>query len=211
KPLMDRIPGNDSYNVKVEWFNAEANGERVTQRDWILHTGERFPNRVEVGVLNPLALYAVRPTPVGDDLLTIHATLNSPFGNYDVDASTLEIQVDGPTRPTKLSGPLVTQRNFEHNAHYAPVEATWSWPFREDGAQPGDYTVRVTAKNLQGSATVTKTASFTIPEAGRAVGRSDAGDVILASGPETAAQTPLPAGLLLAAGVVAALVLRRRA
>ena len=212
KPLRDRIPGDAAFNVKVEWFNAEApDGSRqVTQRDWVLHTGLRFPNRVEVAVLNPLAIYGVRPTPVGDDRITIHALLNSPFGNYDVDVSTVRLEVQGPTTPRSIGAPLVVQRSFEHNHHYEPVEVTWVWPYRADAAAPGTYTVTVTAKNLQGTASVAKTATFVIPESGRAVGYSDAGEVVQAADAGEPARTPGPGlALVLVAAGAGALRARR--
>lgn len=209
-PKLDRIPGNASFNVKVEWFNAESpdGATQLTQRDWILHTGARYPNRVEVTILNPIAVYGVRPTPVGDDTVTIHALVNSPWGNYDVNTTRLELVVDGPTTPGNIPPPLVLQRSYEHNHHYAPVEATWVWKFREDGAKPGDYSVTVRAVNLQGTAVAERSARFQVPEQGRVVGYSDTGELVEAQG-QGRAETPAPAVALLAlAAVVAAL--RRR-
>lgn len=213
-PTVDRIRGNESFNILVEWFNAEApdGSLSATQRDWILHTGVRYPNRVEVGVTNPLALYSIEPTPVGNDLLTIHAVINSPFGNYDVDVSTATISVEGPSRATSIGAPLVVQRNFEHNHHYAPVELTWTWPYVQDNAQPGEYRVTVTAQNLQHTATVTKTATFVIPESGRVIGFSDTGEQVTPQQVDDApAETPgVGAALVAAAAVGGALCLRRR-
>lgn len=212
-PLVPHIPGNESFNVLVEWYNAETPDGALsyTQRDWILHTGANYANRVEITVLNPLALYSIEPTPVGNDLLTIHAVMNSPFGNYDVDAETVSIAITGPSTPTRIGDPLVVQRNFEHNHHYAPVEFTWSWPYKEDGAKPGEYKVTVTGQNLQHTATVTKTASFVIPEDGRAVGFSDTGEQVTPQQAEEApAETPGLAAAGLVAAAAAALFFRRR-
>lgn len=207
KPKVDRIPGNASFNLKVEWFNAESpdGNMQATQRDWILHTGARYPNRVEVTVLNPLALYSVRPTPVGDDTVSIHAELNSPFGNYDVNTTTLELSVEGPSIPTSIGAPLIVQRSYEHNHHYEPVDASWVWKFKDDHAKPGTYKVTVHAKNLQGTASVVKSATFVIPENGRVTGYSDKGDLVQAQGSAPTKSTPLGGLLwLAAAGVIAA-------
>lgn len=211
-PLLDRIPGDVSFNVLVEWFNAETpdGSHRLTQRDWILHTGERYPNRVEVGVLNPLAIYSVRPTPVGHDRITLHAEMNSPFGNYDVDTSTVELLVEGPTTPKTIAAPFVVQKSYEHNHHYEPVTVTWVWDYRAENAAPGEYKVTVTAKNLQGTATATKSATFVIPENGRAVGYSDTGDVVAAADAEAPAETPGPALMVLLGALALVAVLRRR-
>lgn len=212
-PLLDRIPGDDAFNVKVEWFNAEApDGTQTTQRDWILHTGERYPNRVEIPVQNPIAIYAVRPTPVGDDLLAIRTEINSPFGNYDVDPATLEITIDGPSQPASLSKPIVVQKSFIHNHHYEPVLVTWTWPFKADQAKPGEYKVTIKATNYQGTATAEKTASFVIPESGRAVGKSDDGTLVAAetTGDEPKDTPAAPVALVLAGLGALALARRKR-
>lgn len=211
EPQLDRIPGDEAFNVKVEWFNAQTpDGAQLTQRDWILHTGERYPNRVELHVVNPLALYSLRPTPIGEDLLAFRAELNSPFGNYDVDAETLEIVIDGPSRPQTLAPPRVVQKSFGHDHHYEPVLATWTWPYREQGAAPGEYTVTVRAANLQGTATVEKSAKFVIPEQGRASGFADDGALVAAEEEAPARETPMPVVVALVAVLGAALLLRRR-
>lgn len=211
-PLVDRLPGIDAFNVKVEWFNAESpdGAARVTQRDWVVHTGAQFPNRVDVTVVNPLALYSLRPTPLGTDQVSIHAVMNSPFGNYDVDVANTTMTVSGPSTPLSMNPPLVVQRSFEHNHHYEPVELTWLWNYRVDRAEPGTYTVTVVAPNLQKTATVTKSASFVIPEDGRAVGYSDTGEVVAPQGDAVEADTPFPllVGMLLIA--LAARSRRRR-
>lgn len=211
-PQLDRVPGNVSFNVKVEWFNAESpdGATQITQRDWILHTGAKFPNRVDVTVLNPLALYSVKPTPVGDDVVSIHAELNSPFGNYDVNTTTVEIEFDGPTSPSSLGEPLIVQKSYEHNHHYEPVEVTWVWNFKDDDAKPGNYKVTVRAKNLQGTALVEKSASFIIPEKGHVTGYSDSGELVEAQGQAPENATPGFGVALLVLAAVAALVSRRR-
>ena len=208
-PRIDRLPGVEAFNVKVEWFNAETpdGAVRVTQRDWVVHTGIEYPNRVDVAVTNPLALYSLRPTPLGEDRISIHAVLNSPFGNYDVDVANLTLRVEGPTTPRSIGAPLVVQRSFEHNRHYEPVELTWVWPYRAEAAPPGEYRVTVTAENLQQTASVTKSATFVVPEQGRAVGYDDTGEVVAPQGEADARETPFPAML---AVLVLALLARRR-
>lgn len=209
-PKLDRLPGIEAFNVKVEWFNVEApdGSARLTQRDWVVHTGIEHPNRVDVSVLNPLALYSLRPTPLGDDRVSIHAVLNSPFGNYDIDMPNLTMTVEGPTTPLGIGAPLIVQRSFEHNHHYEPVELTWVWDYRAEAAQPGEYKVTVSAQNLQKTASVTKSATFVVPEEGRAVGYDDAGQLVAPQGESVEKETPWPVALAL--GLVLLLALARR-
>ncbi|HET6403774.1 MAG TPA: hypothetical protein VFH78_03950, partial [Candidatus Thermoplasmatota archaeon] len=191
-PLVDRIPGDEAFNVLIEWYNAESpdGATRVTQRDWVVHTGVRYPNRVEVHVHNPLALYSLKPTPLGNDRISIHTVLNSPFGNYDVDVRNMTMTVTGPSTPRGIGAPLVVQRSFEHNHHYEPVELTWIWNYKAEGAAPGDYTVTVTAQNLQKTATVTKTARFVLADDLRAAGYDDTGAPVAPQDAPAPQETP---------------------
>ena len=211
-PLKDRIPGDEAFNTLIEWFNAETpdGAARVTQRDWVVHTGERYPNRVDVTVANPIAIYSLRPTPLGDSKLTIHAVMNSPFGNYDLDVPNITMSIQGPSAPRGIAAPLVVQRSFEHNHHYEPVELTWVWDYRGEGASAGDYTVTVTAQNLQRTATATKAATFVLPEQGRAVGYDDTGAEVAAEGVDAPSDTPLGAAIVVAAIAGAAILRARR-
>ena len=208
-PLVSTIPGAEAFNVLVEWYNAESpdGAARVTQRDWVVHTGLRYPNRVDVTVANPLALYSLKPTPLGEDKISIHAVLNSPFGNYDVDVPNMTMSVTGPTTPRGIGAPLVVQRSFEHNHHYEPVELTWVWDYRSEGASAGEYTVTVTAQNLQKTATVTKSASFVLSDEVRAVGYDDTGTVVAPQGVKETRDTP---GAPIALVIIAAVWLARR-
>lgn len=210
-PLVERIPGNEAFNILIEWFNAEAPGAAsLTQRDWVVHTGARYPNRVDVTVANPLAFFSLKPTPLGEDQISIHAVLNSPFGNYDVDVPNMTMSVTGPTTPRSMGAPFVVQRSFEHNHHYEPVELTWLWDYRSDGASAGEYTVTVSAQNLQKTATVTKSAKFVLSDDLRAVGYDDSGNVVAPQGVKDARDSPGAAvGLLLLAAVAVALGRRR--
>ena len=209
-PLVDRIPGAEAFNILIEWFNAESpDGAKLTQRDWVVHTGARYPNRVEVTVANPLALYSLKPTPLGEDKISIHAVLNSPFGNYDVDVPNITMSVTGPTTPRSMGAPFVVQRSFEHNHHYEPVELTWVWDYRSDGASAGEYTVTVSAQNLQKTASVTKSAKFVLSDEVRAVGYDDTGTVVAPQGVKAERDTPA-AGIGLVLLAVVAIALSRR-
>lgn len=212
-PKTDRLPGIEAFNVNVEWFNAESPDGAVhaTQRDWVVHTGAKFPNRIEVATMNPLALYALRPTPLGSDQVSLHAVLNSPFGNYDVDVRNATMTVTGPMQPKSMQPALIVQRSFEHNHHYEPVEMTWLWNHRIDRAPAGDYTVTVTAPNLQQTATVTKSATFVIDAEGRATGYDDTGGLVAPQGEAAPAGTPGTGMLgLLVAGAIALAAAGRR-
>lgn len=212
KPQRD-IPGTEGFHVWVRWFNADAEATSVTQRDWVLHTGSQYPNRVVLPVLNPLAMYSLRPEPLGEKI-AIHAILNSPLGNYDVDPASLELAIDGPTKRTGAQLALsIVHLTYAHNHHYEPMKATWVWDPRAEGAPPGDYTVRVKAWNYQHTAFVEKTAKLTLSADGAAT-YDDEGQLVnrTSFGGQPDRFAPFPTAALGAVALLAAVApaLRRR-
>lgn len=190
-PQMNSIPPEDSFNLQVEWSQIDEGGVTYTDRQWNLHTGVDFPNRMTWSVENPIRMNYVHPQPIGDRKIAIHTAFVTPFGNYDVDLDNLTMSVkdDAGNEVIKytdsqlqtgdnVQGPITVQKSYQHDAHYEPVLVTWVWNYRESGADPGDYTVEVSASNLQNSATAEKTASFTVQEQGTAQAVSSEGDAV---------------------------------
>jgi MYXO-CTERM domain-containing protein len=169
KPQLDVIPAREGFNLGVEWFQLEASGEQVLAPGWNLHTGGAWPNRVVLPVANPIYLYFVEPQFQGDRV-AVNAAFNSPLGNYDVDTSTLHLEVAGPGgfAAKALSEPVVVQQTFAHNEHHVAALQGWLWDYKADGAPPGNYTVKVHGSNLQHTATAEKAATFTIADEGKA-------------------------------------------
>ncbi len=181
-PQISTIPADESFNLKIEWHQVDQNGVKIMDRQWNIHTGTEFPNRLEMTIENPIRLNYVHPQPIGERKIAFHTAFVTPYGNYDVDLDELSFEVrdsDGNViNPTSLQGPIVVQKSYVHNHHFEPVLATWVWNYRADDAAAGDYEITVSASNLQNSATAEKTASFTIQERGTAVGFSDAGEEV---------------------------------
>lgn len=190
-PKMDRIPAEESFNLQVSWSQVDQGGVEFMDRQWNLHTGTDFPNRMVWSVKNPIRLNYVHPQPIGDRKIAIHTAFITPFGNYDVDLNNLSMTVKGPDGSevitydesqlqtgSEVQGPIVVQKSYQHDAHYEPVLVTWVWNYREAGAAPGDYEVTVSASNLQNSATAEKTASFTVQQQGAAQARSSSGQTV---------------------------------
>lgn len=164
-PKVDRIPQREGFNLGVEWFQVESGGEKVLAPGWNLHTGAAYPNRLVLPVKNPIYVYFVEPQFQGDRL-AINAAFNSPIGNYDVDSSSLAIEITGPDNfvAKKLSDPVVVQHTFQHNEHQVAALQGWLWDYKADGAPPGNYTATVHGANLQGTAMGMKSATFTLAD-----------------------------------------------
>lgn len=168
-PKVDRVPRRQSFNLGVEWFQAEGSGSQVLMPGWNLHTGPQYPNRVIVPVRNPIYLWFVEPQFL-DDKLVVNAAFQSPLGNYDVAPESLQVEITGPgnVRAKSLSQPVLIQQSYTHNEHHVAVLNSWVWDHKADGAPPGLYTATVRGSNLQGSAWAEKSATFRIEDEGKA-------------------------------------------
>ncbi len=200
-----------SYNVKVEWWQnptGDASQDRQFAEGYMrLVSDHDHHPRIELAVTNPLAFTFVHPE-VAAGILLIHTGINSPWGTYDVDVANMTATVTGPSAPQKLIR-VTSQNAHVHNLHDKPVEVTWLWRFREEGAKLGDYAITVKANDIQKNATVTQTAGFTIAE-DRAFGVDESGHEVASTFTDNAKASPA-AGMLVA-GVLAAcaIVARRR-
>jgi hypothetical protein len=228
------ITRDDAYNVRIDVFmdNPFCDGPVPAGEDAYLmanlvriHTSAGLRPRLDFAVMNPIRIEYLHPQFIGDEMV-IHTAMNSPWGNYDVaeDAGTyatpggLTVSVVGPTAAASLERVAFVQRHHDHFHHQEPVDVTWVWPYRLDGAQDGLYTVRLEVKNDQEQATAFGVATFEIGS-GRIVGCGD-GEVTQSSGAcSTEVQvdgqgggkdSPGIGALAILAGLGAATVLLRR-
>jgi len=222
-PALDRIPADESFNLQVEWSQVDQNGVEFTDRQWKLHTGENYPNRMDLTVENPIRLNYVHPQVLGDRKLAIHTAFVTPLGNYDVDLNNLTMEVTNEDDETILRydngqlqegnsehvrGPITVQKSYGHNAHHDPVLVTWTWDHEQADADPGTYDVTVSASNGQSNAVAQKSGQFTLEEDGVAEAVSSEGEPIDPASTEDQQESPLGVGALVAA-LVGALALAR--
>jgi hypothetical protein len=165
KAGLDRIPQRDSFNLQFEWWQVDSGGNRVLQPGWILHTGAQHPIRLVLPVKNPLYLYFVEPQ-FQEDKLAVNAAFITPLGNYDVDPASLEIEIAHANgfRAKTLSEPVLVQHTYQHNEHNVATLNGWLWDYLADEAPPGEYKVTVRGKNLQGTASAEKSATFVLSD-----------------------------------------------
>lgn len=208
-PKIDRIPAEESFNLQIKWAQVDQGDTEFVDRQWNLHTGTEFPNRMVWSVKNPVRMNYVHPQPIGEDKIAIHTAFVTPMGNYDVDLQNLSMEVTGPDGETVIEydksqlqkgdnvrGPITVQKTYKHNSHHEPVLVTWVWNYRDAEAPPGEYEITATASNLQNSASASKTASFTVEEQGAAQGVSSEGETVQATGAnDSEGQNGSPLGL----------------
>jgi hypothetical protein len=152
---------------------------------------------ITTGVLHPLRIQSLEPRFNGT-LVEVTGTIQSVWGNYDVDEGNLTLSLEGPTGSLVLMPASIVQRTHEHNHHADPVEVTWVW--NRTDAPDGFYWLNLTAMNDQHTANATATAAVRLgpDEAFPAVAQDLPGE----------REAPVPA-LFVPAGAALAAALRR--
>ena len=208
----ESISRAEAFNVRVDWWQdpGGAVGEDALSTGYVrLAADAAHRPRIDLAVTNPISVEYVHPQVAGGVLL-VHTAALSPWGTYDVDVDNLTLAVDGPSKPLTVER-FVVQNAHSHGAHDAAAEVSFLWRFRDEGAAPGDYRIRVEVPNLQGTARAEGGAGFHVDER-KAYGTTEAGEVLEPLAVEEA-QNESPAGALLAAlsGLAIAAFARRRA
>lgn len=162
-PEVDQIDKEEDF-IMVYRFYSESAGQAWGYHSWRIWSGEFFPPTYEIPTLNAFTVERVEPE-FAHGKLAVLGIMNTPWGSYDVDPDSVELQVEGPTGEfTPETVDKQTSRSVAHGGHFQPVNATWIWDYRADDVQPGAYEITVSATNIQASAESTCSASFELAE-----------------------------------------------
>ncbi len=170
------VPYLNDLIVEFEWYQLTDGQKYIISPDWVvggltwnLNAGEDYPNNVVLPVRNPLDVELVFPRFIHDKLVVL-SVLNTPWGSYDVDLNSIDIEFRKASGATVTPSPEHFQKFIDvsvaHSGHYDPINLTWIWSFQEDGLDAGDYEIVVSANNFQGSAYAETVATFTIEKDG---------------------------------------------
>ncbi len=178
---MDRITRDEAFNIRIDVYMDnpacdDPDAGYIMPNTVRLHTSPELRPRMDFAIMNPIVINYIHPQFVGDELV-IHTEMNSPWGNYDVDeeGDGILVSVEGPSNAASLARAAFVQRHHEHFFHQEPVAVTYLWPYLNDGAKDGTYTVKVEAWNDQRTAKAVGVAGFDI---GRNVGIADDGSEV---------------------------------
>jgi hypothetical protein len=162
------IPRATGYNLRIDMYvdnpACTSADQKVMPNTVKIHTSAEHRPRMEMSITDPIRLEYLHPQFVGDDLV-IHTSMNSAWGNYDVneqDPDGIQVSVTGPSPATSLAKAAIVQRTHEHYHHQEAVDITYVWPYKTDRAQNGLYTVDVKFMNDQRTATAEGVAQFEI-------------------------------------------------
>jgi hypothetical protein len=168
---MDTIPSEKktgSYNMRVDVFTDVPGCDSDSDSTFMpgsveVYTSPEYRPRIELAIMNPVRIDYIHPQFIGDDLL-IHTSLNSPWGNYDVDEGEggISMNVTGPTAGDTVFRVAFEQRHHEHGYHFQAVDVTYQWDYEADQADPDLYELVVTVWNDQHTAFATGTATIDV-------------------------------------------------
>ncbi|MCA1813746.1 MAG: hypothetical protein LC624_07330 [Halobacteriales archaeon] len=166
KPLVDVVPKDQDIFLVYSWYEQGPNGKMglsmqpaPSMKPW---AGEQYPVRFTVPVKNPVDVELVIPQFIHDKAL-IHGVLSSPWGSYDVDVGTVQLELRDPSGQY-LSPEHITRAgdySVAHGAHFKPVNITWVWDYKADHARPGTYKALVKGCDREAICSSTE-ATFTI-------------------------------------------------
>lgn len=165
-PQREVIKKEESYVVRYQWWGVKPDGTRAIYPEldtWNVNAGEFYAPTVTLPVKGAFNVELVIPQFVYDKLVIL-AIMNTPWGSYDVDQDSIELEILDKDNRVLEPRHLVRLADFSvaHDGHYKPVNLTYVWDHKADSLAPGTYTVKVTASNFQGSASASCEAKFTV-------------------------------------------------
>lgn len=162
------IPQAGGFALRIDTFvsmpgvcDDPATSGSVAPHAIQVHSSPGHRPRLDVRTPAAARIDYVHPQFVGD-LLYVHTSANSPFGNYDIDAANATFSITGPSTASSVRIAATTLRTHEHGRHTEPVDITFEWGFLRDSAADGEYTVKIGYSNRQHTAFATAEASFTV-------------------------------------------------
>jgi hypothetical protein len=204
-----------------------ATSAEFTQADWRVRTGPDYPPRLVLNVKNPMVTTHTL-VHTFDNHLFFRWSFLSPWGSYDLDANSLQLEVSSPNKKLGTSGPSALQskeglefiklkHSVDHDGHFKPLNATWRYAYGQKPLPAGEYTVSAMVHNLQNTYMLMWEEKFIVNEKGipqvQSIGGSGGvggGKAAGGGGPGGDSPGFEAFGLIVAAAVAAIVVARRR-
>lgn len=167
--IPDVWTGADGFIVSINPYQIKGKDSaiqdwQVMQSDWRVRTGPDTPPRIVIEHPKALATEAAGLTIFQGEMF-IRWSFLSPWGSYDVDDRTIEVEGEGPTAiPSKDIRLVIIKRSIDHDGHFKPVNATWRLDFQKLGLADGEYKINLKAQNLQHTYELREELTFTIAD-----------------------------------------------
>jgi len=139
---------------------------QISQNDWRVRVGPKTPPHIVLTAEKSMMTKAASLS-VYNGAMYVRWSFVSPWGSYDVNDRTINVQLmGGPTSPDPskvgLSRPLVVKRSVDHDAHFKPVNATWKFDYQKANLADGEYMFHLNVMNLQETYQLQETLKFTM-------------------------------------------------
>lgn len=182
----ESVGGNDVYGFSLKMPVAKANATLPARGGFSLRvdlfmdvpacpdpqTGALMPGGFEpfLDARHMPSLRVVDTNPVLIEAATMETfseghvfavSASSPWGNYDVDATGIRLDVTGLPAAAVAQTKLVW-RTHEYHHTMDPVEGVWVWDHRASPPQPGTYSATFTVPNRAHTANATAHLTFTV-------------------------------------------------
>jgi hypothetical protein len=166
KPQVTMIPKEHDFFIVYSWYEL-VNGQKVGVEYMKPWAGEQFPVRFTIPVRNPFDVELVVPQFLHDKVV-IHGVLSTPWGSYDVDQDTAVLEITDAAGQPVQAPTMVRFGDYQvaHGAHFKPVNFTWVWDHKADGASAGAYKAVVRACNYMNNACAATEAAFALGPGG---------------------------------------------
>lgn len=166
----DTIPRDEDFFLIYDVYQSTGGVNYLVDGPARWYGGEFFPPTFTLPVENAFSVERVVPN-FAHGQLAILGIINTPWGSYDVDDDSVELEIEDPNGQTVDPDELTRFADFSvaHGGHFKPVNLTWIWDYQDSGLATGNYSVSVSASNFQGSASAACETWFTLErdDAGR--------------------------------------------
>ena len=129
--LQETNVGATGYVLRIDMFLDNPLCGDPSQ-GYLMPTGLRpytdpdHRSRITTAALEPLRITSLRPM-VNGSVVEVHGSVQSVWGNYDVDEGNLALRIEGPQTNLVLPPRQVRQLSSVHGHHDEPVNVTWTW------------------------------------------------------------------------------------
>ncbi len=158
-PQVDKVTRDNDFFLVYSFQSTSPAGD-VGIHSARIWAGEFFPPTFTLPVKNAFDVERVIPN-FAHGKLAILGVINTPWGSYDVDDDSVELEIRGPDgRVSPSSIDRFGDFSVAHGGHFLPVNLTWIWDYNQENLDPGAYTVTISGSNFQGSASASCSATF---------------------------------------------------
>ena len=146
-----QIDKGEHLSLSVKWDQVKvANVAEFVQRDWRVHAGPRFLPRLIVPLYEPVKVVSQDASPY-DGKLYFRWSVLPALGDYDVRDESVRMEIVSAPAGAR---PAIDHINLKRSLNCGasdPIKSSWSLSYREEPLPDGNYVLRASILNGQGT------------------------------------------------------------